>query len=1078
MEGLSAAASVVAVVQLSSKVAHYINTARGASIQRRELRDEVLRCNDILQMIGDQLEEDQEGTWAKKAEALEGPQAPLGRLAELLVSLEAKLRPPKENEKLLASLKWPFQEKEVDRIMATIGREKGLLTMAMDRGHLELTQEIQRCCTKNQKMLVELVGDLERNSADIQHSVSRLRGQIDDLDIRQQSQQTHQRLSDIYHWLTVGDYASQQHDYFSRHREGTGKWLLNSLTYTDWLGGDCQGLFCPGIPGAGKTILSSIVIDDLLKKFGKTDMIGVCYFYCNYQRGEERGVDDMLLTFLCQLSRVSMSKAVDDLYTRHGSGTTKPNSKDTRRTLNSVITQLSRIFVVVDALDEYTATHGCRSKLISTLLDLQSTKKVSMMVTSRHVPDISHRFRNFHQLEIRATRHDITCYIEGCMEELPGFVRARPDLRHEITQGILDSVDGMFLLAQLHLDSLKGKTTPKKLMLALDNLAKGSEAYDEAYDQALHRIANQKKDQKELALQALSWLAFARSRLTIQELLEALAVEPQSTELDEDNKPDLQDLLSICCGLVTAEESGTIRVVHYTTQEYLERKLLRWYPRAKTDIATTCVTYLAFEYFAGGCSKNFIEYTARMNTHRLYRYASRNWGFHAQSSQDIDPIVRFLRSKPKLDASRQAAEKFSLKMNRSSDTYTRRMNGLHVAARFGLSGVAKAVAHDFDVESKAYNGWTPILFASRYGYEDCVRVLIELGAAVDPAGRDSRTPLLLASAHGYNAVVQRLLEAGADVHARNNFRGPTAVGSAATRGHQEIVERLVDHGAGVEIRCATKNRTALHWASDYGHLEVVRKLISFGANIDATDNEGATPLFLAADGGHCDIVGLLLEHKANMQITSKLGATPMSKAAGHGNKNIVQAFLRNRENLNSADKDVENSLVVAAEKGHTVIVQMLVKAQADVNHAGKNGWTAVSLASANGHDGVVRILMENGALVDKADACGQSALHRVGRKGSREIAKLLLDRGAPTELQDSCGRTALFYMIRVGDVELVKLFLSSKKSHAGCYNLRDHWGTTPLSVATRFGYEDILIVLMGLPGIDVLSGDNFGRTAL
>lgn len=123
-----------------------------------------------------------------------------------------------------------------------------------------------------------------------------------------------------------------------------------------------------------------------------------------------------------------------------------------------------------------------------------------------------------------------------------------------------------FLLGQLHLDSLKGKTTPKRLMLALNSLAKGSEAYDEAYGQALHRITNQKKDQKDLTLPALSWLAFARSRLTIEELLEALAVEPHSTELDEDKITDLQDLLSICCGLVTAEENGTIRVVHNTTQ--------------------------------------------------------------------------------------------------------------------------------------------------------------------------------------------------------------------------------------------------------------------------------------------------------------------------------------------------------------------------------------------------------------------------------------------------------------------------------------------------------------------------------
>lgn len=47
-------------------------------------------------MIGDQVEEDKEGTSAKKVKTLEGPQAPLTRLAELPASLEAKLRPQKK----------------------------------------------------------------------------------------------------------------------------------------------------------------------------------------------------------------------------------------------------------------------------------------------------------------------------------------------------------------------------------------------------------------------------------------------------------------------------------------------------------------------------------------------------------------------------------------------------------------------------------------------------------------------------------------------------------------------------------------------------------------------------------------------------------------------------------------------------------------------------------------------------------------------------------------------------------------------------------------------------------------------
>ena len=56
------------------------------------------------------------------------------------------------------------------------------------------------------------------------------------------------------------------------------------------------------------------------------------------------------------------------------------------------------------------------------------------------------------------------------------------------------------------------------------------------------------------------------------ELQHALAVETGTSELDEENLLEIGDLISVCAGLVIAdEESNIIRLVHYTTQEYLER---------------------------------------------------------------------------------------------------------------------------------------------------------------------------------------------------------------------------------------------------------------------------------------------------------------------------------------------------------------------------------------------------------------------------------------------------------------------------------------------------------------------------
>jgi Cdc6-like AAA superfamily ATPase len=63
-----------------------------------------------------------------------------------------------------------------------------------------------------------------------------------------------------------------------------------------------QTLFCPGIPGAGKTILTSIVIDKLTTQFGNDESIGVAYIYCNFRRQDKQKPGDLLTSLLKQLS--------------------------------------------------------------------------------------------------------------------------------------------------------------------------------------------------------------------------------------------------------------------------------------------------------------------------------------------------------------------------------------------------------------------------------------------------------------------------------------------------------------------------------------------------------------------------------------------------------------------------------------------------------------------------------------------------------------------------------------------------------------------------------------------------------
>jgi hypothetical protein len=191
-----------------------------------------------------------------------------------------------------------------------------------------------------------------------------------------------------------------------------------------------------------------------------------------------------------------------------------------------------------------------------------------------------------------------------------------------------------FLLAQLHLDSLVGKKSPKAIEKALETFRKGTDAYDRAYDDAMARIEGQIDDETALAKQTLSWITCAKVPLSTTELRYAIAVEIDEAELDHDNMSEMEDILAVCAGLVTVdEESGIVRLVHCTTQEYFLRTWKHWFPHAQVDIMDTCSTYLSFDAFRSGPCHTEEELRDRLASYPLYRYAARYWGDHAREAR-------------------------------------------------------------------------------------------------------------------------------------------------------------------------------------------------------------------------------------------------------------------------------------------------------------------------------------------------------------------------------------------------------------------------------------------------------------
>lgn len=286
-----------------------------------------------------------------------------------------------------------------------------------------------------------------RDDGDVTYQeVKRVRREQEDGQYRDERQS-------ILTWLTPTDYTTQQHDFVSRRQAGTGQWLLDSVEFRAWLETDKQILFCPGIPGAGKTILTSIVVEKLTAKFSSDPTIGIAYIYCNFRRQDEQKINNLLGSLLKQLAETQpfLPSTVKELYNRHKRERTRPSLKEISRSLQAVTTLYSRVFLIVDALDECQLFDGCRQTLLPEIFSLQANQGVNLFATSRSIPEITTKFQGNLLLEIRANKDDIERYLEAHMRHLSSFDDWNQQLQDEIKVAIADAVDGMYV-SRYHLE--------------------------------------------------------------------------------------------------------------------------------------------------------------------------------------------------------------------------------------------------------------------------------------------------------------------------------------------------------------------------------------------------------------------------------------------------------------------------------------------------------------------------------------------------------------------------------------------------------------------------------------------------
>lgn len=194
-------------------------------------------------------------------------------------------------------------------------------------------------------------------------------------------------------------------------------------------------------------------------------------------------------------------------------------------------------------------------------------------------------------------------------------------------------------MAVLQLDRICVERTPTKILMALQSLPSKLE---DTYKESLLRIQNQPESDSTLGMRVLQWISQSKRPLLVDELRHALAVEWKANEdpprnLDVGNLLNPEDIVDVCAGLVVIEnESGVIRLVHFTTQEFFLRSPDTLFPDADTQISKTCLAYLSFDVFREGACVSHRELEARLQLFPFLNYAAHHLGDHLRGKPERD----------------------------------------------------------------------------------------------------------------------------------------------------------------------------------------------------------------------------------------------------------------------------------------------------------------------------------------------------------------------------------------------------------------------------------------------------------
>ncbi|CAI6339356.1 unnamed protein product [Periconia digitata] len=708
---------------------------------------------------------------------------------------------------------------------------------------------------------------------------------------------TDDELERIRRWLSAPDPSSNYQRALKQRQESTGLWFLENDQYVEWKTTAASFVWLHGIPGCGKTVLLSTVLENVLNYCGNDTEYVVVYFFFDFKDVQKQNTKLMVQSLIWQLLQrcTETPTSITTFFSSFEIGKQELPLGALLEVLHKIIQEFPRIYIVLDALDECSD----RVELLGVLDDISTwqLKNLHILLTSRRERDIEAVLNTFVDqqnivcLQSELVDKDIERYVQQRLLDDTQLVKWAKDvtLRHEIELTIMRGAQGMFRWAVCQLDALQNCRTRAALRRTLATLPL---TLDKTYDRILSSIS---EDDAPYAVSILRWLAFSRRPLSLGEVSEIVAITLEDeARFDRDEiLEDPFDVLNICSSLVTLYPTNTsgehetmdptrqvVTLAHYSVKEYLLSERITKgsatrYSMQETAchdlIARSCVVYLLQFRTADILSQD------DSTEFKLADYSAQFWKIHAWATrQETEGYVQEV-----LDL-----------ISESESIYA---NSVRVYDPYGPR------AHGVFREMITM----PLHFASKEGLTKIVEKLIEKGADVNSQAEhfDDSTAIQLAALLGHEDIVKLLLKNGANVNAKGGTLG-NALQAAVFGNEPTLVELLIQAEAEVS--------NALVTAVYEDNEEMTKLLLKYGADANFQGGCFGNVLWTAIVNSSVHLVRLLLDHGADPAFKDKHGWTTSMVAFETGSKEIRDIFgVHDYDSLSGRDRClVPSSLTV------------------------------------------------------------------------------------------------------------------------------------------------------------------------